>query len=177
MSKLDTMKNLRAGVIYGAARIAPTTARTWGLELGETRVGGYPRYSVADAVALVIMSELTHGMSMAAAPARIIVNSLRPLLPELIEKVVVEQESTGKWRWEGGPFAIVTGSPGKSGSRPPSTWLKVVDGNDVGSIIADRNAGLTPLILSLQRLINQGIYRLERVLAGELGAYEDDAGA
>lgn len=168
MSKLDAMKNLRGGAIYAAARVAPTTARTWALELGQARDGGHPRYGVADAVALVIMRQLTTEVAMAAGPASHIVNALRPTLPNVIERVVSEQEASKRWQWDGGPFAIVRRKPLVGHGTPAETWLTMVEGDDPGPAIADQRSGLTPLVIPLRRLINKGVYGLERVLHGEV---------
>lgn len=176
MSKLEKMKNLRGGVIYSAARLAPTTARTWALNLGESKNGGHPRYSAADAVALVMMKTLTQDVMMAAGPASLIVNALLPRLPALIEKIVQEQEDSGHWQWEGGPFAIVRRKPGLP-SDPVENWLTIIDGDDVGPALADRGSGMAPVVIPLRRLINKGIYGVEAVLAGEYPATssEDEA--
>lgn len=173
MSKLEQMKNLRGGVIYGAARVAPTTARTWSIELGTTRGLGHPRYDVTDAVMLITMRQLTGEASIAAGPAAMIVNAIRPYLPNMIEKVVQEQESTGKWRWEGGPFAIVTGKPTSAQGVDPSTWIAFCFADDPGVGLADRRSGLSPIVLPLRRLINRAILSLDQVLHGELSEYSE----
>lgn len=173
MAKLDNMKNLRGGVIYSAARLAPTTARTWALNLGESKGGGHPRYSAADAVALVMMKELTQDVMMAAGPASQIVNALLPHLPAMIEKIAQQQEDTGHWTWEGGPYAIVKRKP-LSGGNPIGTWLTIIEGDDLGPALADPASGLIPRVIGLRRLINKGLYGLEMVLAGEYPATSTD---
>lgn len=169
MSKLDAMKNLRGGVIYAAARVAPTTVQSWAVDLGRTKGPGYPRYEAADALTLVIMRQLTAEMMLAAGPAALIVNAIRPELPNVMEAVVAEHEASGHWRWDGGPFAIVRRKPLGNGA-PVETWLTIIEGDDPGPAIADQRSGLTPLVIPLRRLINKTILALQLVLNGETPA-------
>ncbi len=168
MSKLDSMTNLRGGVIYHAARVAPTTARTWPLNLGESRDGGHPRYRPIDAVALTLMNYLTTQVGITAAPAGMIVNALRPFLPRILAEVVAQQEQTGHWRWNGGPFAIITRKPVAAAVSPVETWMIFVESDDPGSVIADQRSGLAPLVIPLRRLINKSVMSLQLVLNGEM---------
>lgn len=168
MSKLDEMKNLRGGAIYAAARVAPTTVHSWGIILGTSAGTGHPRYDAVDAVALVIMRQLTSDMSIAAAAASIIVNALRSRLSEIVERVVAEQEATGRWRWDGGPFAIVSSRPVSVHDMPEETWMTIIDGDDAGPALADAGSGMTPLVIPLRRLINKALLSLQLVLNGDI---------
>lgn len=168
MSKLDKMKDLRGGVIYAAARVAPTTARTWALDLGVRRSGGHPRYDISDVVALVIMRHLTENVSMAAGTAVQIVRALQPTLPALIERVVAEQETTNRYRRDGGPFAIFRSKPNPH--SPTSAWLVVIeDDKDFADYLLSEKSGLSPVVIPLVRPINYALHNVARVDAGELG--------
>lgn len=162
MSDVSSMKNLRAGVVYGAARVPPTTARTWALTLGESRPGGHPRYDITDVVMLIAMQRLTVDRSMAAAPAAIIVNALRPYLNDIIDEIDREWEEQGILP-PGGPYAVIHGQPSQ---QDPLTWMDIFE-EDVTSIQDDR-FGMVPLIIRLRPLIMLSIDRLDRALSGQL---------
>ncbi|WP_294332477.1 hypothetical protein [uncultured Sphingomonas sp.] len=165
------MSNLRAGAVYGAARVPPTTARTWALELGESRPGGHPRYDITDVVMLIMMQRLTVDRSMAAAPAAIIVNALRPYLPDMIAKIDREWAEHKELR-PGGPYAVIHGQPSQ---QDPIHWMAMVFADEVIKL-QDDQFGMVPLILRLRPIIALSIHRLERVLSGEVEEWNDAAG-
>lgn len=177
MSKLEKMSNLRGGVIYGAARVAPTTVHSWGLALGETRGTGHRRYDVADALALVIMRQLTMEMSIAAGPAALIVNTLRPGLLDEIKAVLSENAAAGKWRWEGGPFAVVRRKPTAHHGADSSLWIEMVEEKDIGHAIVSDWSGMSPLVIPFRRLINKTLLALELVLNGDIPSNDEQQAA
>lgn len=170
MSEIDDMQGLRGGVIYAAAGVAPTTARTWGLQLGETRGTGHPRYDITDVVMLVMMRAMTQDASLSAGPVATTVNTLRPYLPDIIKDIREAQKRDGEWRLEGGPFAVVSRRPQPNLNGDHSGWLHILYVDDIGQAIADPRSGLAPIVLPIRRHINKALYGLERVLAGEVVA-------
>ncbi len=172
MSKLDKMKGFRGGVLYRAANISPTTARTWPIELGSRAGEGHKRYDSTDVVSLWIMDRLTSGARVSAGRAAAIVADLQPSLPSLILEVVQEQERKGRWRWSGGPFAIAASPPDGVTHNPG--WVCIADGKRLAHILSDECSGLWHVVLPLQRIISAALLSLELVLSGEKPALEDE---
>ncbi|MFB9049111.1 hypothetical protein ACFFV8_10375 [Sphingobium indicum] len=167
MPKPDIFSNLRGGAIYAAAGVAPTTARTWALKLGQPRLGGHPRYNLGDAVILSLMKALALDSGFAPGLAAALLNDKRDEILGAVDLICQEQSSSGKWRWEGGPFLHI--KVGGSGFQP-SDGVHIIGDEQIVSAISDRSSGDLQIIAALPRQVCKTKLRLEAVLRGDLPA-------
>lgn len=169
MSRLDRLTGFRGGVLYGAADVVPTTARTWPISLGQRAGEGHKRYDAMDVVALTLMRDLAQEHGIGAAHAAAIVNCLRKPIAAAMSALVAEQASNGKWRWHGGPYVLINPRRG----IPVGEWLHIVE-DDIVSALGHLPGGGVSVIIVLPKLINKALYQLERVLAGEKPVASED---
>lgn len=164
MSDDGIFTNLRGGPIYAAARVAPTTARTWQLQLGESRQGGHPRYDWTDAVILRMMAALALDGGLPPARAAAILNNNRDKLQKAMIAVREQYRAAGKWRWEGGPYLHVKVAPARMNVGTDEADLVGDDG--ILDLIGDRHSGALQLIVALPRHICSVLLELENVHLG-----------
>lgn len=172
MSDDGIFTNLRGGPIYAAARVAPTTARTWQLQLGEPRKGGHPRYDWTDAVILRMMAALALDGGLPPARAAVILNNNRDTLRNAMIAVRAHNRDAGKWCWEGGPYLHVKVAPARMNVGTDEAVL--VDDGSLLDLIGDRHSGALQLIVALPRHICSVLLELENVHLGNRPVDEVD---
>jgi len=164
------LKGFRGGVAYAAANVAPTTARTWPLEIG-SRVGeGHKRYDLVDVVMLRLMSHLTTSIPVAAGFVAAALNQVRDRLSQEVDRwLEVRLTPDNRWKWAGGPFLVLL--PKRNGGAFSDPLFKP-DG-EIADFLADRRTPAGVIVVALPRLINAAEISIENVLMGNKPAFED----
>lgn len=178
-------KSFKPGALYRASGCKPNTVRVWitglGLKLGEGSGTGHSRYSIADALAVAIMAELTFGQRIVAARAAAIVNDVRAQLDGVISDYESERRERRKWRWHGGPYLIVGADQVHADDddhsmRAGLAELRVMIAADgtLSAMIDGMERRFSCLVVPLPKLINKVTLALENIFTGmdRLGAAE-----
>jgi hypothetical protein len=174
MSELK-YRDFRGGVISRVANVSPTTVASWGITLGYKRGEGHKRYDLIDALAAVIMVELTVKNQMMASRAADIVNKLRPYLPDIVSAYEAEKAERKKWRWVGGPYAVVS-SDRDSGS-PGRIVAIAEDDRALGLMCSKNELSGSLLVIPLPRLINKVTMALDIIFSDEDPFYAPEEAA
>lgn len=164
MSLPEIYTNLRGGVIYAAADVAPTTVRTWPLAIGTPRMGGHPRYDLTDAVILHLMKVLALEGGMPPKRAAFILNDNRATLGAVIQAICSKHRASGRWKWEGGPYLHI--QVGSSGMYMQSDRVRIIDDDQIAQAISD--SGDLQIVAALPRHVCKMKISLDNILRGDV---------
>jgi len=164
MPNPDQRTMFRGGVAYRAADVAPTTARTWPIDIGVRSGEGHKRYDLVDVVSLSLMRWITTDVPVAASWAAAAVNRARPLLQQEIARQAADVAAGLRPRWDGGRYLVIL--PNGDGEAGPLVTIEDTQGL-ARLIVAERSQRHVQLIVPVQRLIATARAGLEQALKGD----------
>jgi hypothetical protein len=167
----DNFRNLKAGVVCAAARIAPSTMRglvALNLALGDRKGSGHPVYDFVDVVRLRLLQRLREDMKLEPPRAIRVVNSLSEALTSLAEEIPADLSKIKNADYEGGPWAIIS-EENDAKQFNKHVAMTLADLAETLGLAGEMQV----LVIPLRPVVYRSIHPLNRVIFGEVGEYAE----